>query len=275
MSAIVQEGIQRVFDEAADYYKHLRWEKNRLTRLEHALTYRVLEEELGRERIAHAVELGCGPGTWTALLAQRAATVTAVDLSARMLDQARRAITAPNVAFVQHDVTTFEPDQQQDRVVSVRVLEYVPGWRQVIAGMGRWVAPGGRAVVITKTPLSVWRGTGRDRWFVAGPRRLVRRIVKGPRRRDFWQRYLPVRALCAAFAAAGFENVSVRPVIFGLPIYMRGTKQYPLVPPFLEPPLLHATERTWTWISRRGEAARRTSLFFSESYAVTAWRSLA
>jgi len=31
---VVQQGIQRVYDEASTYYRNLRWDKNRLTRFE-------------------------------------------------------------------------------------------------------------------------------------------------------------------------------------------------------------------------------------------------
>jgi SAM-dependent methyltransferase len=269
----VQQGIQRVYDQASSYYKWLRWEKTRLARFEHELTRRAIEEELGPGPFQTALELGCGPGTWTQLLAERAASVTAVDLSPGMLEQARQSIAASNVTFIQADAASFESPGSFDRVLSVRVIEYIPEWARVIAHMGDLVATGGRVVIVTKTPVSVWRGTGRERWFIAKPRRLARRILKGPRKRDFWQRHISPGELGAALAAAGFVDVQVRPAIFGLPIYMRGTEQYPLVPEFAERPVMAATERVWTWISKRGQALRLGSLLFSESYVISARRA--
>lgn len=269
----VQHGIQRVYDEAASYYRHLRWDKNRLTRFEQALTRRTLEEELGPDRVERALELGCGPGTWTRLLAARAEMVVAVDLSPGMLEQARAAVPDRNVTFLNADAAAFVPDGPFDRVMSVRVLEYIPEWEQIVRRLEDMVRPGGRAVLVTKTRFSVWRGTGRARWFVAYPRRIARRLLRGPQAQDFWQRHISVRAMVRTLAGAGFVDIRVRPVIFGLPIYVRGTQQYPLVPEALEPPLLRATEAVWQWVSRRGTLGRRLALVLAESYAVSARRA--
>ena len=271
---IVQQGIQRVYDEASTYYRNLRWDKNRLTRFERDLTRRTIEDELGVETVDSLLEVGCGPGTWTALLAEKARQVTAIDLSPGMLEQARRAVPFARVEFINADAASFETDRQYDVAVSVRVLEYIPEWRAVVGKLGRLVRPGGRAVLITKTPLSVWRGTGRERWFVAGPKRALRRLKGQSVPNDFWQRHISVRAMCRALQEAGFVDIRVRPVIFGLPIFMRGTKQYPIVPEFAEPAFLNAAGAAWRWASARGETLRRTSLVLSESYAVSARRAI-
>ena len=269
----VQQGIQRVYDEASTYYRNLRWEKNLLTRFERDLTRRTLEAEVGDEKVDSILELGCGPGTWTGMLAQRTRKLTAVDLSPGMLEQARRSVPEAHVAFVKADAVSFHTDEQFDRVVSVRVLEYIPEWETVVGRLGVLVKPGGRAVLITKTPLSVWRGTGRERWFVAGPKRLARRILGRARPNDFWQRYIPVRAMRRTLRENGFTDIRVRPVIFGLPVFARGTQQYPIVPEFAEPALLNAVDRAWSWVSTRGNFVRTGSLVFSESYAISARRS--
>lgn len=269
----VQQGIQRVYDEASSYYRNLRWEKNRLTRFERDLTKRTLEEELEPGNVASILEVGCGPGTWTSLLAQRARAVIAIDLSPGMLEQAMRSVPYAHVDFINADAATFDPAQQFDCAVSVRVLEYIPEWQTVVHRLGRLVKPGGRAVLITKTPLSVWRGTGRERWFVAGPKRVARRLLGRSRPNDFWQRHISVRAMRRALADAGFVDIKVRPVIFGLPVFARGTQQYPIVPEFAEPAVLNAAGAGWRWVSRRGQAVRLASLILSESYAITARRA--
>lgn len=274
VAPIVQDGIRRVFDEASSYYRDLRWEKTRLTRFEKALTQRTLEEELGADAVASAVELGCGPGTWTGLLTKRADSVTAVDLSPLMLMQARSALGDSGISYVQADASTFKSDQRFDRAISVRVIEYIPEWRAVVDRIGELVRPGGRAVLITKTKYSVWRGTGRVRWFTAGPRRVRDRVLGKPSQAgDFWQKYIPARSLSRALREAGFRDVKVRPVIFGLPIFIRGTMQYPIVPTIAEPPMLAAFQAGWDWASARGQGVRYASLVLSESFAVSGTRS--
>src|SRR5438132_229157 len=177
-AAPIQAGVARVFDEASGYYRQLRWERNRLVRVEKWLTQTTIEEELGDSHVSTALELGCGPGTWTGLLADRAERVLAVDLSESMLGQAREAMAQrSNVTLTQSDIARFNPGSEKfERILSVRVLEYVPEWQPVVEGLGRWLTPGGRAVVVTKTPISIWRGTGRERWF--GPRTFARRLTR-------------------------------------------------------------------------------------------------
>jgi SAM-dependent methyltransferase len=265
----IQAGVARVFNDAAGYYKEMRWEKNRLAQFEKWLTQTTVEEELGDSRVAKALELGCGPGTWTGLLADRAERVLAVDLSEAMLGQATRSLAdRSNIELKQADIGSFDPGSETfDRILSVRVLEYVPEWQHAVESFGQWLSPGGQAVVVTKTPISIWRGTGRERWF--GPNTLARRLTGRSLNRDFWQRYIPVRGMVRAFQAAGLVDIRVRPVIFGLPIYMRGTKQYPIVPSFAEQPFLSASKNLWTWVSAGSQARRTASLPLAESYAVS------
>jgi SAM-dependent methyltransferase len=268
--ARVQDGIASVFDRASGYYRAMRWEKNRVVRFEAELTRRVIVEELGDARVARALEIGCGPATWTPLLRARADSVDAVDLSASMLEQARQAVTDPNVHFIHTDAARFEAAHPYDLVMSVRVLEYIPEWEGILRNLRDLVAPGGRALIITKTPISVWRGTGRERWF--GPHTMARRLTGRRLDSEFWQHYLPMTRVRRIFAESGFTDIRVRPVIFGLPVYVRGTKQYTILPRRAEGPALGATDRTWRWISRSGQGARVAALVFAESYAVSGRR---
>jgi ubiquinone/menaquinone biosynthesis C-methylase UbiE len=269
----VQDGIASVFDRASGYYRSMRWEKNRVVRYEAELTRRVIEDELGDTHVGSALEIGCGPGTWTPLLAARAAHVDAIDLSTSMLEHARATLTEPGVQFIHADAARFNADHPYDLVMSVRVLEYIPEWAQILRNLKGLVAPGGRAVIITKTPVSVWRGTGRERWF--GPHTMARRLTGRSLDPDFWQEYLPVRDVRRIFDDAGFSDIRVRPVIFGLPVYVRGTKQYPIVPRQAEGPVLAATDRAWRWVTDGSQRRRLASLVFAESYAVSGRRKSA
>jgi ubiquinone/menaquinone biosynthesis C-methylase UbiE len=96
------------------------------------------------------VEVGCGFGRMTGLLAERFDRVVALDVSPVMLERARAAVTAPNVEFVAVSGTNLEPvaDASADVVVCYLVLQHLPG-RDAIAGylreFGRVLAPAGRA----------------------------------------------------------------------------------------------------------------------------------
>ncbi|MET9764964.1 class I SAM-dependent methyltransferase [Streptomyces sp. NPDC006372] len=100
------------------------------------------------------LELACGTGQWTPLLAARARSVTAVDAAAEMLSVARARTPAPNVRFVRADVLEWRPQRRYRTVFFAFWLSHVPPARlpafwSAVAGM---LAPGGRAVFVDDGP---------------------------------------------------------------------------------------------------------------------------
>jgi SAM-dependent methyltransferase len=269
--------IEGIFDGAASYYQHLRWFKTRLTQLEYAQTEQALLAELQPKQEGRYLEIGCGPGTWTKVVAQHSAEVLAVDISANMIEQAKKYVgTTGHVTFIHGDAAEYQPADQLTGFFSFRVLEYVKGWQEMLARVSAHVESGGRVTICTKTPFSVYRGTGRERWFIDGPRhilgRLKRRILRQPQRPPdpFWQKYISPREMEQVLTAAGFTDFRAVPSIFGLPIFMRGTCQYPIVPPFMERPFMWAFEQGRKLATRSPAWLRRLSLVFSEAYVLSA-----
>jgi 2-polyprenyl-3-methyl-5-hydroxy-6-metoxy-1,4-benzoquinol methylase len=271
---VVHRNNQQIFDDAASYYQDLRWFKTRLTRFEYDLTRQVLLEELSVSPGNRVLEVGCGPGTWTREVAPLVGHVTALDISAEMIDRARQYVQEGNVTYVHTDVAQYQLTEVYDAVFSVRVVEYLENWEPEIRRLLGAVAPGGRAVIVTKTPISVWRGTGRNLALGRAIRRAQRRLRNVPQPEDqpFWQRYISPTALVKTFHMCGLERVQVRPVIYGLPIFMRGTKQYPLVPESLEPLALSVFSQGWKIADALPPHLRPLGLVFAESYAVSGIR---
>jgi SAM-dependent methyltransferase len=273
------QGIQGIYDEAASYYQQLRWFKTRLTRLEYQQTEDALlaQFQFVPENKGRYLEIGCGPGTWTKVVAPHAAEVIALDISANMITQAKKYVgDANNITFVHGDAAQYQPEGSLDGFFSFRVVEYVHGWQDMLARVSEHVQSGGRAVVCTKTPFSVYRGTGRERWFTTGVRktagRLRRRLTGQPEPESdgFYQKYISPEDLQRVLEAAGFTNFKVVPAIYGLPIFWRGTCQYPLVPEFAEPAFMWAFERGRKLATRLPQGLRRLSLVFSEAYVLSA-----
>jgi ubiquinone/menaquinone biosynthesis C-methylase UbiE len=80
-------------------------------------------------RPRRVVELGCGTGRVTRLLATRADRVLAYDGSPHMVDFARRASAHPNVVFgVADNASLPEPDGAADAVVAGWSLGHVTGF---------------------------------------------------------------------------------------------------------------------------------------------------
>ncbi|MEQ6903176.1 methyltransferase domain-containing protein [Nocardioides sp. YIM 152588] len=91
------------------------------------------------------VDLGCGPGTLTALLASRwpGADVVGIDSSAEMIERARAE--APELAFEVADLRDWlaEPEERADVLVSNATLQWVPGHLDLMPALVGAVHPGG------------------------------------------------------------------------------------------------------------------------------------
>ncbi|MGA4838332.1 class I SAM-dependent methyltransferase [Streptomyces sp. G45] len=100
------------------------------------------------------LELACGTGQWTPLLAARARSVTAVDAAAETIAVARKRVTSANVEFVRADLFSWRPSRRYDTVFFAFWLSHVPParlpafWDAVAAAL----APGGRAVFVDDGP---------------------------------------------------------------------------------------------------------------------------
>ena len=100
--------------------------------------------QVGAERPRRVVDLGCGPGNLTALLARRwpAADVVGVDNSPEMIDAAR-ALALPGVSFELGDVRDWRPEGAPDVITCNAVLQWVPDHHDLVAGWASLLAPGG------------------------------------------------------------------------------------------------------------------------------------
>jgi malonyl-CoA O-methyltransferase len=95
----------------------------------------------GRE----VLEMGCGTGVNTEVLAGWAASTTAIDFSEGMLAEARRRVSAPSVTFRRHDLTRPLPfpDASFDTAVENLVLEHIRDVEALFHEAARVLRPGG------------------------------------------------------------------------------------------------------------------------------------
>ncbi len=96
------------------------------------------------------VDLGCGTGNVTRLLAQRwpQADIVGVDDSATMLDEARAAAgDLPQVRFVAGDLATWMPAAPVDLVYSNAALHWLPDHAALFTRVAAMVAAGGTLAV--------------------------------------------------------------------------------------------------------------------------------
>jgi demethylmenaquinone methyltransferase/2-methoxy-6-polyprenyl-1,4-benzoquinol methylase len=145
--------VDRLLREQAAYYR------------EHAADYDLVYESRPELRsldtladglpIAGSVlELACGTGQWTRLLAARGHPVTAVDGAPEMLQRARDRVGDLDVEFVQADLFSWQPPRTFDTVFFGFWLSHVPPshfaafWSLVRGAVG----PGGRVCFVDSGP---------------------------------------------------------------------------------------------------------------------------
>ena len=119
---------------------------------------------VGSELPEYVVDMGCGPGNLTALLAERwpSAAVCGIDSSPQMIEAAQRLVPedarpsqappvsgttmtshAPGLSFMLDDVRHWEPQCLPDVIVSNAVLQWVPGHRELLVRWADWLADDG------------------------------------------------------------------------------------------------------------------------------------
>jgi len=106
-----------------------------------------------RCRGLHVVDLACGEGYGSAVLARRAARVTGVDANPDAHEHARLRYSAPGVRFVRDLIDSYS--ERCDAVVLLQTIEHVEDAASVLAHMKGMLRPGGTAYVSTPNVLTL------------------------------------------------------------------------------------------------------------------------
>jgi ubiquinone/menaquinone biosynthesis C-methylase UbiE len=129
------------------------------------------------EQCERILEIGCGTGTFSRLLAGRAEKVLAIDLSPQMIRLARqRSKLYPNIDFVNADVMAYQfPDNQFDCIATLTTIHHLP-IETILRRIRRALKPGGIFVCLDLYQ----RSNLSDLFFdgVAYPVNLFLRLIK-------------------------------------------------------------------------------------------------
>jgi trans-aconitate methyltransferase len=140
---------------------------------EHVRARWVLDRVTGGQ----VLEIGCGNGGMTRLLAERASHVTAVDVSSASLE-VLRALRLPNVSVVDTLIEHYRPGVRFDFIVMSEVIEHLRDPVAVLSQVRQWLAPGG-AMLIT-SPKGRWDSNEHlHEWTRARLERVIKRAAFG------------------------------------------------------------------------------------------------
>ena len=156
------------------------------------------------------LDLGCGFGHYSLMLAERGGYVTAIDRSALMIAAARKYSAHERIHYQQMAMedATF-PDATFGVVISNLALHYLADLAAMIGKVYRWLRPGGSFVltvehpIFTATrnaPLATWHdGEAHTEWIITNY------FSTGPRQGPFGLHYHhTLQEYVATLQAAGF-----------------------------------------------------------------------
>jgi len=152
---------QNIYDDPdffAGYAKLPRSERGLGIVYEWAAFQRLLPASL---RDLRMLDLGCGLGHFAReARARGAARVTAVDLSERMLDAARRRTHDTGIDYIRAPLENFTAAAGEfDLVVSTLALHYIADYAGLVRRVAGWLAPGGRFAFSVEHPIFTAHGS--------------------------------------------------------------------------------------------------------------------
>ena len=117
---------------------------------------------LGIQPGTRVLDIGCGVGRWSTMLARRGGVVTGVDLSPTMIAEARRRAELQNVStrtrFMVQDLAHLDADGPFDLILGVTVLQHIldpESLRSAVRRLAGHLAPGGQMVLLEAAPASI------------------------------------------------------------------------------------------------------------------------
>lgn len=140
MSETLTQKIQNDFDRIA-LLEQVKWDHNN----HH---HRFLLKQLPSD-CENSLEIGCGTGAFSRLLAKRSDRVVAVDLSPKMIEVAKRQSGHyPNIDFQVADILKWEfPVEQFDAIASIATVHHLP-LESLLPRLKVALKPGGKLVML-------------------------------------------------------------------------------------------------------------------------------
>ena len=127
------------------------WSAQQYTRFEAERTrpVRDLVRAIPREHATAVVDLGCGPGNSTEVLAGRypSATITGIDNSGDMISAARRRL--PHIAFEVTDIAAWKAPRPMDVILANASLQWLPDHQSLYPKLVSQLSKGGCLAVQT------------------------------------------------------------------------------------------------------------------------------
>ncbi len=137
--------------------RFVKGKESKLTEKEHLARYNFSLEYVGGKRV---LDIACGTGYGTKIIASKAKEVIGVDISSEVIYYAKKNYSRENIIFYQGDATNlhFLKDDTFDCVVSFETIEHIPNYKKYLKEMHRLLKP--RGLYIVSTPNKKYASPG-------------------------------------------------------------------------------------------------------------------
>lgn len=263
--------IKKFYETDGFDYKFRRWKQYPSGNFDYEKTQKAILSFLEGKEFNNAIEVGCGPGTWTNFLKEHTKNLLALDISETMISEAKKDIQNPNIKFLNSDIMDYNTDEKFDLIFSIRAFEYFPDKKGFIKKCNSMLNDNGQIFIITKTKASYWYGRAKVRKILKSILPSLFSYENSDLTKDhiqnldnFEQERITTTSFKKLLTDADFHDIKIKPVIVRPPIFMRGKSEIPLVPPMLERIVLGILNPIDTLLSKH-------SIFtiFAESYYIT------
>jgi SAM-dependent methyltransferase len=169
----------------------------------------------------NCLDLGCGYGHYSRIIADRGATVVGIDKAPVMIEAANTLNLTPNTRYLTEDIETitFAP-AEFDLIISNLTFHYLADFGMVARNAYRWLRSGGQLVFSVEHPIFTaavdqledrWADPAHTQWIVSNY------ADAGSRYGEFGLKYhRPISEYVDALIAAGFRIGSMAEPIPGI-----------------------------------------------------------
>jgi len=161
--------VSLYFDEFAENYDEFAFNKSLGTKYLSELEEKFVLENCPIKKGDRVLDLGIGTGRFSKLLIKKGAVIDGVDISEEMIKKAKGKLAGNQVSFNITDIGKKlpYPDDVFDCVVCVRVLKYIPEWKNTVKEVARVLKSGGVFILeITNLYSVAYFGLKKSNYFL-------------------------------------------------------------------------------------------------------------
>ncbi len=259
--------VEKFFDVRSEIYAYRAWLCSEAAKFDYRQTKHALLANLEQKADEKILEIGCGTGIWTKVVAEKCGKLTAIDISAGMLLAAKKYVNKKNVRFEKSDFLNYKTKERFDKIFAVRVLESFSNKGLAIRKMRELLKPSGRLVIITKTTPSIWDVSPKIRRFFAGLGPFKLRDANMP---HAYVRNISAGWLVRLLQKNGFSDMNFGFAVLRLPIFRKDDREIPVIRKQLEKPALKFFEMISGFCEVLPAPFKWIFYWLSESYVVCA-----